>query len=306
MPNGKSIKPGKDLTLKPGAEARFTLKSTNGSTVYLLGVDRSLNLLKTGNDISKDGVFKEFMAYNKYKNYGPLHINGTDDGRYSEIGASNAYFITNAYDGYTSCVSERSGSQGKLEYEANTDDDVELTDDEEGIEELEPTSRKDFPETWIFEKVEVNHNGVAYFTKILPDTITSWDITGFALSGSTGLGIAEPQKLIVSQRFFLMVSLPFSIRVNEILRVDVSVFSYIPEQTRDLEVDVILYNESKPKNDDESEEDAAYYDDDDVQSLPTEFDFYNASLELGNCVYRKVETKLKMIRKRIKIGKNGL
>lgn len=305
LPNGKSIKPGKELTLKPGAEARLTLKSTKGSTVYLLGVDRSLNLLKTGNDISKDRVFKEFLAYNVYKSYGPLNISGTIDDRYSEIGTSNAYIITNAYDGYTSCVSERLGSDGKLEYEANTDDDVELNDEKDEVHDFESTSRKDFPETWIFEKVDVNNNGINYFIKNLPDSITSWDITGFALSKSTGLGIAEPQKLIVSQPFFVMVSLPYSIRVNEILRIDVSVFNYL---TENLEVDVFLYNESKPKNDDDedAEQEIAYYDDAENPNSPTEFDFYEASREQESCVYKKAGTEIKEMRNRIKIQKNGL
>lgn len=287
--------------MKPGTDARFTLKSTKGSTVYLLAVDKSVNLLKTGNDISKDRVLKEFVAYNIYKNYGPLNISGANDDRYSEFGTSNAFIITNAYDGYTSCTSERSGSDGKLEYEANTDDDVELNDEDDEIVDLESTSRKDFPETWIFEKIDMNSNGLEYFVKNIPDTITSWDITGFALSRSTGLGIAEPQTLIVSQPFFLVVSLPYSIRLNEILRVDVSVFNYIAEK-RDLEVEVFLYNESN----DEEEENETRDDEGDDTSLPTEFDFYDASREDGNCVYKKVETELTVMSKRITVKKNGL
>lgn len=288
----------------PREEAKFTLKSNPDSTVYLLAVDRSVNLLRSGNDIDEKSVFDDLKAYNAYKNYSKLEIFGSnnDDTRYIDVGNSNAFVLTNAYEGFVSCHNERAGAETELV--ANNDDNVDL-DETLDDENFDSQTRNFFPETWIFGKVKVNNKGFGSFEKIVPDTITSWDITGFAMSEKYGLGIADPQRLTVSQKFFLMVHLPYSIRVGEILKVEVSVFNYFTKQKAPLDVDVTLYSES----DGEDEESEIEFDEgeSEISNGESEFDFYQAKKLKNHCQYTKLEKEnnKKSSTKRIKVSKNS-
>ncbi|KTF82907.1 hypothetical protein cypCar_00009885, partial [Cyprinus carpio] len=62
----------------------------------------------------------------------------------------------------------------------------------------EETIRTFFPETWIWELVEVGDSGSAQVPVTVPDTITSWETGAFCLS-SKGLGLAPPAQLTVFQ-----------------------------------------------------------------------------------------------------------
>ncbi|XP_058601063.1 alpha-2-macroglobulin [Onychostoma macrolepis] len=90
----------------------------------------------------------------------------------------------------------------------------------------EETIRTFFPETWIWELVEVGDSGSAQVPVTVPDTITSWDTEAFCLS-SKGLGLAPPAQLTVFQPFFLELSLPYSIIRGEIFELKATVFNYL-------------------------------------------------------------------------------
>ena len=263
---------------EPRKQIDFTLESEPDSTVYILGVDHSVNILKTGNNIDEKSVFDDLRAYNIYKNYEELKIEGApaDDTRYKDVGAANAFIITNAYGGYVYCYNERGGT----DLVPNDDDDVEL--EETVDEDFESKVRVDFPETWIFEAIESNNKGFGVLEKQIPDTITSWDITGFTMSKTVGLGIAKPQKLIVVQNFFLMLHLPYSIRIGEILRVDVSVFNYFKKTKLPLDVDVTLFSEGEPE---ETPEFVMDDEEDNNEYTESEFDFYTAKKQSNRCEY---------------------
>ncbi|KAK9976811.1 hypothetical protein ABG768_022011 [Culter alburnus] len=88
------------------------------------------------------------------------------------------------------------------------------------------TVRSVFPETWIWELVEVGDSGSAQIPVTVPDTITSWETEAFCLS-SEGLGLAPPAQLTVFQPFFLELSLPYSIIRGEIFELKATVFNYL-------------------------------------------------------------------------------
>ncbi|KAI2656210.1 Pregnancy zone protein [Labeo rohita] len=88
------------------------------------------------------------------------------------------------------------------------------------------TIRTFFPETWIWELVEVGDSGSAHVPVTVPDTITSWETEAFCLS-SKGLGLAPPAQLTVFQPFFLELSLPYSIIRGEIFELKATVFNYL-------------------------------------------------------------------------------
>uniref|UniRef100_A0A8C2B9S5 Alpha-2-macroglobulin-like n=1 Tax=Cyprinus carpio TaxID=7962 RepID=A0A8C2B9S5_CYPCA len=90
----------------------------------------------------------------------------------------------------------------------------------------EETIRTFFPETWIWELVEMGDSGSAQVPVTVPDTITSWETEAFCLS-SKGLGLAPPAQLTVFQPFFLELSLPYSIIRGEIFELKATVFNYL-------------------------------------------------------------------------------
>uniref|UniRef100_A0A8C2KJR5 Uncharacterized protein n=1 Tax=Cyprinus carpio TaxID=7962 RepID=A0A8C2KJR5_CYPCA len=90
----------------------------------------------------------------------------------------------------------------------------------------EETIRTFFPETWIWELVEMGDSGSAQVAVTVPDTITSWETEAFCLS-SKGLGLAPPAQLTVFQPFFLELSLPYSIIRGEIFELKATVFNYL-------------------------------------------------------------------------------
>ncbi|KNC22910.1 hypothetical protein FF38_00375, partial [Lucilia cuprina] len=79
-------------------------------------------------------------------------------------------------------------------------------------------------------------NGLATFTKNIPDTITSWVVTGFSLNDKTGFGmVTNPTKIEVFQPFFLSTNLPYSVKRGEVIDIPVVVFNYM-DKALDAEV----------------------------------------------------------------------
>lgn len=229
---------------KPGSNCTISGKSTPNSSIYLLGVDQSVTLLGLGNDIDHKRFNDDMNSYNANENYPTLVIQGNED-RYLELGESNAFILTNALSEESGCLIETK-SGGKTDNTVTDDEDESgLYDDtfDDEVNSDKPPIRKNFPETWIFENLEASNTGEFSMKRILPDTITSFLVSGFSVHPDTGLGIAVQQKVTVFLEFFIKLFLPHSIRLGEVLKVDVSVFNYIPVGTRPLTVSVSMMND---------------------------------------------------------------
>ncbi|XP_058269792.1 alpha-2-macroglobulin-like isoform X1 [Hemibagrus wyckioides] len=88
------------------------------------------------------------------------------------------------------------------------------------------TVRKFFPETWIWQLVEVGDSGSVPLPVTVPDTITTWETEALCVS-SKGLGLGPPVQLTVFQPFFLELSLPYSIIRGEVFELKATVFNYL-------------------------------------------------------------------------------
>lgn len=83
-------------------------------------------------------------------------------------------------------------------------------------------------------------NGIKNITRRVPDTITSWVITGFSLDAQNGLGLTkQPSKLTVFQPFFVSLNLPYSIKRGEVVAIQAVVFNYLKT---DKTADVTFFN----------------------------------------------------------------
>eukprot|EP00118_Oscarella_pearsei_P023407 m.279852 g.279852 ORF g.279852 m.279852 type:complete len:200 (+) comp40627_c0_seq9:1879-2478(+) len=85
-----------------------------------------------------------------------------------------------------------------------------------------------FPETWIWLNTTTGDSGVAVVSEVVPDTITSWVASAFALNAQTGLGVSDSNAmLIVFKPFFVSLNLPYSVVRGEQLGLQVVVFNYL-------------------------------------------------------------------------------
>jgi CD109 antigen len=85
-----------------------------------------------------------------------------------------------------------------------------------------------FPETWLWTELTAGLDGSATLKATVPDTITSWVLSAFAVSPDVGLGIAPNlAKLTVFKPFFVSVNIPYSIIRGERFVAQVTVFNYL-------------------------------------------------------------------------------
>ncbi|XP_039460411.1 alpha-2-macroglobulin-like [Oreochromis aureus] len=88
------------------------------------------------------------------------------------------------------------------------------------------TARSFFPETWIWDLVEVGDDGKRDVSLTVPDTITTWETETFCLS-SQGFGLAPRKEMKVFQPFFLELTMPYSIIRGEHFELKATVFNYL-------------------------------------------------------------------------------
>ncbi len=63
----------------------------------------------------------------------------------------------------------------------------------------------------------------------VPDTITTWYASGFAVSDKTGLGVSQPAEIRGFKEVFLSMNLPYSVIRGEIVTLPIVIFNYMPD-----------------------------------------------------------------------------
>lgn len=84
----------------PGDEIAISISTNPNSYVGLLGVDQSVLLLKSGNDIDKSAIFSEINEYSEVSEYNYGYSADYDWRTRSDFERSNAFVITNAKKEY--------------------------------------------------------------------------------------------------------------------------------------------------------------------------------------------------------------
>lgn len=83
-------------------------------------------------------------------------------------------------------------------------------------------------------------NGTCTLQRTVPDTITSWIISAFAINTVRGIGLTKTaRRLKVFHPFFLSMNLPYAIKRGEILTVPIIVYNYLDV---DVNASVVLHN----------------------------------------------------------------
>lgn len=88
------------------------------------------------------------------------------------------------------------------------------------------TYRTDFHEFWLWENITLPKTGVFKLRTSTPDSITSWYITGFSIDPVRGFGIIKtPLIITTSLPFYIVESLPYSIRRGEAVVLQFTLFN---------------------------------------------------------------------------------
>lgn len=100
--------------------------------------------------------------------------------------------------------------------------------------------RTDFHESWLWTNHSMNNRHETTISSVIPHTITSWYVSGFALSPTQGLGLINaPAKLTVSKSFYIIANLPYSIKRYEVVQIQVTLFNF---KASSVLTDVTLFN----------------------------------------------------------------
>ncbi|XP_073826182.1 thioester-containing protein 1 allele R1-like [Musca autumnalis] len=229
-------------------EITLNIETEPDSFVGLLAIDQSVLLLKSGNDLNGKEIYNnldKFQSSSPETNGRHSTYPGKDGGfltitngcypRHDDIHRSYAYG-----PGYIDAVPQYSLPRNVAQYGAAMPIGG-------AMESIEPVIRKNFEETWIYDDIEsTGATGSAKFSKTLPDTLTSWVISGFSINENKGFGITEhPINISVSQPFFVAISLPYSMKRGEILTVPVLVFN---NMAHDVMAKITLENNNEEFN----------------------------------------------------------
>uniref|UniRef100_A0A8C7KVX8 Alpha-2-macroglobulin-like n=1 Tax=Oncorhynchus kisutch TaxID=8019 RepID=A0A8C7KVX8_ONCKI len=190
----------------PGEENTLQLSAQPGSLCGLSAVDQSVHILEPGKRLNADKVTE----------LGVVNINGHTVPPYKQLLWFVAY-IRHPGDKAT----PRLGAAGGI-----LDRSLMRVVDRDRFVDTIQTVRTFFPETWIWDLVEVGESGTVDMPLTVPDTITTWETEAFCLAPG-GFGLAPPVELTVFQPFFLELTLPYSIIRGEHFELKATVFNYL-------------------------------------------------------------------------------
>ncbi|XP_054723322.1 CD109 antigen-like [Uloborus diversus] len=234
---------------KPGARVNVTVDTNPNALVGLLGIDQSVLLLKSGNDITHSDVITELETYDggKKRRYNSFYRKKRSlwwpgsATAHEVFDDSGVVVLTNGLVyRFVQMIMYRSFHP----LAESLDDELSAVDtmtyNQGNGWGGKPRVRKHFPETWIWDLASAGNDGKMSLSKSIPDTITSWVISAFSMDTVTGLGIApENAKVTVFRPFFVKLNLPYSVIRSESLYLEVIVFNY---NKKTMKADVTLEN----------------------------------------------------------------
>ncbi|KAI8043711.1 hypothetical protein M5D96_005049 [Drosophila gunungcola] len=222
---GNTIAISAPTDAKPKENVSLRVKTDPHSFVGLLGVDMSVDLLRSGNNLNRDQILNNLLKYS------------TDVVTLTNANADIGNVIFGCYtdpDNNGCTVSPPSRSVDMKGPAGGKNLPPATAVGSSSAQDSTPPVRKLFPETWFFEDVsDVGANGEFKWDKVVPDTMTTWMITGFSLNSNTGLAVTRSESRVrVFQPFFATTNLPYSVKLNEVLAVPVIVFNYLDRAVR--------------------------------------------------------------------------
>ena len=236
---------------EPGSTVSISLESKENSLVALRGVDQSVLILKQDKNIDMDRVEKELKtldeASGRYKIWGGSNsfqvmedagLVCITNGKYEKV----VYQPIHPYSDFAApemammadAPVMMKGGANMMKRSANFAPEAEIAP---------PRVRTKFPETWIWDEIQLDGVSNTKLEKIVPDTLTSWMISGFSLNSEHGIGVTlEPTVMEVFRPFFITLNKPYSVVKGEILALQVLVHNY---QSSEVNAKIVFGNGEK-------------------------------------------------------------
>ncbi|XP_064609639.1 CD109 antigen-like [Liolophura sinensis] len=264
---------------QPGDHVDLHVTADPDSQVSILAVDQSVLLLKSGNDITEGQVNDELQTFDTidvskhrppffhfwphialrgkrmlwWPHY-PVYFDGTDANQvFQNAGViimtdatvyhykKPVYFHLPHFHhlfggGVSHIISKPSIPQTKPDVKPPAQDKLQDVG----------RVRKVFPETWLWTSQTIGSNGSSVISTTVPDTITSWVASAFAVNANSGLGVSPTTaKLQAFRPFFVSMNLPYSVVRGEQVALEAMVFNYM---TTDMQVVVTLEKSASYRN----------------------------------------------------------
>ncbi|XP_029570814.1 alpha-2-macroglobulin isoform X2 [Salmo trutta] len=239
----------------PGEKNTLQLSAQPGSLCGLSAVDKSVHIMEPGKRLDADKIFHLLpvkattnIPYQLEDPVACLHVRprrsimpypGQTEEKnepYEVFKKLGLKLATNLVLRVPSCLSYKGNQYHRshvyyVGYSNRRTMDRLLVGQAKGFGSSAPLSpiqtvRTFFPETWIWDLVEVGESGRADVPLTVPDTITTWETEAFCLAPG-GFGLAPPVELTVFQPFFLELTLPYSIIRGEHFELKATVFNYL-------------------------------------------------------------------------------
>uniref|UniRef100_A0A8C1I216 Complement C3 n=1 Tax=Cyprinus carpio carpio TaxID=630221 RepID=A0A8C1I216_CYPCA len=108
-------------------------------------------------------------------------------------------------------------------------------DDDYYTESEEIVSRTQFPESWLWEEIDLCDKCPTPATEkviYLKDSITTWEILAVSLSPTLGICVAEPEEMVVFKHLFIDLKMPYSAVRGEQLEIRAIIHNYTPNKQK--------------------------------------------------------------------------
>uniref|UniRef100_A0A8W7JZM2 TEP1-F n=1 Tax=Anopheles albimanus TaxID=7167 RepID=A0A8W7JZM2_ANOAL len=193
-----------DSEVRPGGQITLLLNGTYKSYVALASYDKSLLQLGTDHDIVREDVLN---LIDMFQNTGQDSIDC-----FQRVGL----FILPESTSTICGANDKSARQ----------DDIIM----KHVSRQTMKWRTDFSESWLWMNLSIPRKGEKKLTKNVPDTTTSWYLTGFSIDPVYGFGIInKPVQFTTAQPFYIVDHLPYSIRRGEAVLLQFTLFSTLHE-----------------------------------------------------------------------------
>lgn len=220
---------GKTNEYKPNSNISLIVKTEVNSFVSVMAIDQKIAFSDT-HDIDAAGLKKAFLKGQGSAN-AEIYENKvfilTPNVKCSE---AEKLLLTKEITKTVKQSTQQEALDNQVDYDDGNSDTDESESDLEQVtltsnlieenEEDEATFRKYFPDVWIYDNFMANTSTIP-LQKQLPDSITTWKLSAFALHPEHGLSIAEPQFLMTSKKIYLEVNAPKIVRLGEIFEISV-------------------------------------------------------------------------------------
>ncbi|KAI8799065.1 BgTEP3.p1, partial [Biomphalaria glabrata] len=225
--NSKSVDPGNNVTV--------TVRADPNSAAYLLAIDQSVLLIRGDNDVTSDDVFTDLKKYDTAAD--SAECSTCKSGLWPSWTLGGAVALEIFTKAGVVALTDAVIIQSKPSDE-NEDSWLMRNPGAIMVPMVPKQIRQVFTETFLWSDLTIGVNGSASITATVPDTITSWVASAFAVNSESGLGIAPSQSYLqVFRPFFVSLNLPYSVIRGEHLVVQANVFNYM---TEDMQVTVTL------------------------------------------------------------------